>query len=81
MITIKLTIKQQIAVVDEYWAIVHPLPNNYPQVTAEDIYKWVGLRYRCQIIDYNNNFTTFNKEAVFLNDEDLTFFLLKHGVE
>jgi hypothetical protein len=75
MSTIKLTLKHQVRVVDEYW---EELGRFDKEVTAEMIYKWVSLKYNC-IITHHSTANGTNKSITFKNDKDLTFFILKHG--
>ena len=63
MNSIKLSLKQQVRVVDEYWAEAKP---DYYDVSAEIIYKWVEAKYNCSIAHFGSA-NAFDKIAYFRN--------------
>lgn len=73
--TLKMTLRHQVRVVDEYWAELGQFDES---ITAETIYKWVSLKYNC-IITHHTTPNGFKKSMTFKTDKDFTFFILKHG--
>lgn len=74
VITIDLSLKQQVLIVDEYWGTNYD-GRPHMDVTSKMMYDWIEDRYNCTI----KVLAPHAMSMTFKNDKDLTFFLLNHS--
>jgi len=73
MTSINLSLRQQVSIVEEYWSTNYD-GRPHMDVTAEMMYKWIEARYNCTI----HVISFASLRMYFINDKDITFFLLNH---